>query len=251
MAVAAVARALAVGAPGRGGAGGFWTSVALEPNRRAADGHWILGCAWRGPDPYGGIVLLPILLALLVPMLLTAAAAFSIAFPLALLPLLAARSRLFPTLLAMGVICQVALVLTGWIAADVFARLATQALAAMTESGDAEVLRIGGRTGVGDGHHDPHGSRAGRADAGHACMVGVSSAVGRGGGILRRGHDLRCPARRLTHPPLRWQRLNRGSAPHPSPRRRSQSRMLARGTHVRSPASSPGPHRSVSGHSAR
>jgi len=93
-------------------------------------------------DPYGGIVLLPILLALSVPVLLTAASAFSIAFPLTLLPLLVARRRLFPTLLAMGVICQVALVLTGWMAADVLARLATQALAAMAASGDAEVLRV-------------------------------------------------------------------------------------------------------------
>jgi hypothetical protein len=101
---------------------------------------------WDGvarPDPYGGIVLLPILLALMVPMLLTAATAFSIGFPLALLPLLSGRRRLFPTLLAMGVVCQVALVLTGWIAADVFARLASEALTAMAASGDAEVLRLG------------------------------------------------------------------------------------------------------------
>ena len=38
---------------------------------------------------------------------------------------------------------RVALVLTGWIAADAFARLATQAMAAMAASGDAEVLRVG------------------------------------------------------------------------------------------------------------
>ena len=60
------------------------------------------------------------------------------------------RRRLFPTLLAMGVICQVALVLTGWIAADAFARLATQALAAMAASGDAEVLRVGEEVDLGD-----------------------------------------------------------------------------------------------------
>ncbi len=88
--------------------------------------------------------MIPIFLALFVPLLLTAAAMFSVVFPLALFPLLTARSRLFPTLLVMGVICQVALVLTGWIAADAFARLATQALAAMAASGDAEVLRVGG-----------------------------------------------------------------------------------------------------------
>lgn len=101
---------------------------------------------WEGvarPDPYGGIVLLPIMIALMVPLLLSAATAFSIALPLALLPLLSGRRRLFPTLLAMGVVCQVALVLTGWIAADVFARLATEAMAAMGNSGDAEVKRLG------------------------------------------------------------------------------------------------------------
>ena len=93
-------------------------------------------------DPYGGIVLLPILLALFVPALVTAAALCSIALPLMLLPLLPSRSRLFPTLLAMGVVCQAALVLGGWLAADAFARLAEQANAAMTASGEAEVLRV-------------------------------------------------------------------------------------------------------------
>ena len=43
----------------------------------------------------------------------------------------------------MGVICQVALALTGWIAVDVFARLATETLTAMGNSGDAEVQRLG------------------------------------------------------------------------------------------------------------
>ncbi len=116
----------------------LWSRIATQ---LTAVGFWD---ALARPDPYGGIVLLPIFLALFVPLVLTAAAAFSVVFPLALLPLLAARSRLFPTLLAMGVIFQVALVLTGWIAADVFARLATHALAAMAESGDAEVLRVAG-----------------------------------------------------------------------------------------------------------
>lgn len=75
-------------------------------------------------------------------LLLTAAAAFSVGFPLALLVLVATRSRLVPTLLTLGAICQVALVLSGWIAADVLARLASQALTVMTGSGDAEVLSL-------------------------------------------------------------------------------------------------------------
>ncbi len=115
----------------------LWRRIAVQ---LSAIGFWD---AVARPDPYGGIVLLPILIALMVPLLLTAATAFSIAFPLTLLPLLGGRRRLFPTLLAMGAICQVALVLTGWIAVDIFARLTTKALTAMATSGDAEVLRVG------------------------------------------------------------------------------------------------------------
>lgn len=94
------------------------------------------------PGPFAGLLIIPTFFALFVPALVTAAAFFSVAFPLALVPLLATRSRLFPTLLAMGAICQTALVLTGWIAADAVARLAAEARASMTASGDAEVLRV-------------------------------------------------------------------------------------------------------------
>ena len=249
MAVATVARPLAVAPPGRRGAGGFGPSAAVEQNRRTTQGLGFWDAVTR-PDPYGGIVLLPIFLALFVPLVLTAAAAFSVMFPLALLPLLAARSRLFPTLLAMGVIFQVALVLTGWIAADVFSRVATHALAAMAESGDAEVLRVAGELDWATGiltrtalalvaptlamiawlvFLRPSGAAAGYFAADTPPVPGQAPDASR----------------------LRWQRLNRGSALQPSPRRRIQSRMLARETHVRSPASSPGPHRLVSGHSAR
>ena len=100
---------------------------------------------WDGvtrPGPYAGLVMLPILLALFVPALVTAAAFCEVAVPLALLPLLPTRSRLFPTLLALGAICQAALVLAGWLAADAFARLAEQAIAAMAAAEDAEVLQV-------------------------------------------------------------------------------------------------------------
>ena len=115
----------------------LWRRIAAQ---LSSIGFWE---AVARPDPYGGIVLLPIMLALMVPMLLTAATAFSIGFPLALLPLLSGRRRLFPTLLAMGVVCQAALVLTGWLAVDILARLAAKAVEAMASSGDAEVLRLG------------------------------------------------------------------------------------------------------------
>jgi methionine-rich copper-binding protein CopC len=114
----------------------LWRTIAVQLE---ATGVW--SGATR-TDSFSGLVILPILLALFVPSLVTAAACFSVAFPLALLPLLAARRRLFPTLLAMGVICQAALVLAAWIAVDAVARLATPALAAMAASGDAEVLRV-------------------------------------------------------------------------------------------------------------
>jgi hypothetical protein len=94
------------------------------------------------PDPYGGIMVLPILLALFVPALVTAAAIMAVAFPLALVVLMPARRPLFPTLLVMSSLCQAGLVLAGWLSADMLVRLAEQALIAMAASGDAEVLRL-------------------------------------------------------------------------------------------------------------
>ena len=114
----------------------LWNKIGAQ---LSAVGFWD---ALTRPEP-SGAVMIPVFLALFVPLLLTAAAAFSVVFPLALFPLLVTRSRLLPTLLVMGVVCQIALVLTGWISADAFARLATQAHAALAASGDAEVLRVG------------------------------------------------------------------------------------------------------------
>jgi methionine-rich copper-binding protein CopC len=117
----------------------LWSRIAAQ---LAAVGFWD---GVTRSDPYAGIVILPILAALCVPALVSAAALFSIAFPLLLLPLLAARSRRLPALLAMGAICQSALVLSGWIAVDAFAQLAAQVRVAMAASGDAEVLRVSGQ----------------------------------------------------------------------------------------------------------
>lgn len=114
----------------------LWSTIAAH---LAAMGFWE---DMTRPGPFAGLLILPTFFALFVPALVTAAAFFSVALPLALLPLLATRSRLLPTLLAMGTICQAALVLTGWIAADAVARLAAQAHATMTASGEAEVLRV-------------------------------------------------------------------------------------------------------------
>jgi methionine-rich copper-binding protein CopC len=94
------------------------------------------------PGPFSGLVMIPLLVALFVPVLEAATAFFLIAVPLGLVALLLARSRLFPTIFVMTVVCQAGLVAGSLLAADGFARLATEASVAMTSSGDAEVLRL-------------------------------------------------------------------------------------------------------------
>jgi methionine-rich copper-binding protein CopC len=93
-------------------------------------------------DPFGGIVILPVLAALYVPALETGAAFFLCAVPLALLPLLVARSRLFPRLFAMLVACQAGLVIASLLGADAFSRLAAEASGAMIAAPDSEVQRV-------------------------------------------------------------------------------------------------------------
>ena len=88
---------------------------------------------------FSGVVLLPILAALFVPALETAAAFFLIAVPLALVVLLLARSPRFPRLFTMMVVSQAGLVLAGLLASDAFSALATQATGAMAAAPDAEV----------------------------------------------------------------------------------------------------------------
>ena len=94
-------------------------------------------------DPFGGIVLLPIMAALLVPALETAAAFALIALPPAMVVLLATRSRLFPRIFAMMVVCQLGFVIAGILAADAFSTLSTEFLAAMATQPDAEMERVG------------------------------------------------------------------------------------------------------------
>ena len=87
-------------------------------------------------------MILPIVLALFVPALVSVAALVAMTCPLALLLLMPARRPLFPTLLVMVSLCQAGLVVAGWLSADMLGRLAEQALIAMDASGDAEVLRL-------------------------------------------------------------------------------------------------------------
>ena len=100
---------------------------------------------WEGiarPDPFGGIVILPILVTLFVPALVTSAAAFSFGFPLVLLARLSARPLLFPTLLAMGAVCQAALVGTGWLASSLLGEVAQAAIASMSATPDPELAQV-------------------------------------------------------------------------------------------------------------
>jgi putative effector of murein hydrolase LrgA (UPF0299 family) len=113
----------------------LWAEIV---QRLQAAGAWE---DWVRPDA-SGLVLLPVLLALFVPALVTAAAVFSIAFPGALLVLLPARRPLFPTLLTMGTVSQAALVVSGALVAHFLGTFATEAIATMNASGDEEVIRI-------------------------------------------------------------------------------------------------------------
>ena len=100
---------------------------------------------WNGlttPSQFGGIVILPILLALFVPLLVTVAAVFSFVFPLVLLARLRFRPLMFPTMLSMGAVCQSALVATGWLATMLLRELTQAFNAAMLEAPNAEVVQV-------------------------------------------------------------------------------------------------------------
>ena len=100
---------------------------------------------WEGlttPSQFGGIVTLPILLALFVPALVTLAALFSFFFPLVLLARLRSRPLMFPTMLSMGAVCQSALVATGWLAAMLLRELIQAFNAAMLEAPNPEVVQV-------------------------------------------------------------------------------------------------------------
>lgn len=135
LAISLLASAILAGLAGSG-LPPLWSAIA---NRLDAVGFWD---EWARGGANSGLVMLPLMASLVVPVLVTASALFAMALPVGLLPLLAGRSRLFPTLLAMGAVCQVALVGTGWLSTRALSQLAEQALAAMAASGDAEVLAV-------------------------------------------------------------------------------------------------------------
>jgi hypothetical protein len=100
---------------------------------------------WGGlsrPAPNAGLIILPILVGLMVPALVTLAALAAIVLPLALLVLLPNRRPRFMTLVGMSAVCQAGLSASGWLAARMLAGLVEAAGPPMRGSGDAEVVQI-------------------------------------------------------------------------------------------------------------
>lgn len=92
----------------------------------------------------GGIVLLPILMALCVPALVTATALFSGLFPIVLLARLPFRPLMFSTIVAMGAVVQSALAASSWLASAALRELAEAAVATMSSAPDREVVQLAG-----------------------------------------------------------------------------------------------------------
>jgi hypothetical protein len=94
------------------------------------------------PAPNAGLILLPILVGLMVPALVTLAALAAIALPLALLVLLPDRRPRFMALVGMSAVCQSGLAVASWLSARTLAGLVDTAAVLMRDSGDAEVLQV-------------------------------------------------------------------------------------------------------------
>jgi methionine-rich copper-binding protein CopC len=100
---------------------------------------------WEGlttPSQFGGIVILPILLALFVPALVTTAAVFSLVFPFVLFARLRPRPLMFPTLFSTGAVCQCALVAIGWLATRLLREISQVAASTMSKAPDEDVRRL-------------------------------------------------------------------------------------------------------------
>jgi hypothetical protein len=94
------------------------------------------------PAPNAGLVLLPILIGLMVPALVSFAALSAIVLPLALLVLLSGRGPRFMPLVGMSAVFQAGITLAGWMASRTLSGLVAAAGTLMRDSGDAEVLQV-------------------------------------------------------------------------------------------------------------
>jgi hypothetical protein len=93
---------------------------------------------------FGGLVLLPILMALCVPALVNATALFSGLFPILLLARLPFRPLMFPTITAMGAVIQTALAVSSWLASAAMRELSQPAVEVMSGAPDREVVQLAG-----------------------------------------------------------------------------------------------------------
>jgi hypothetical protein len=94
------------------------------------------------PAPNAGVILLPILIGLMVPALVSAAALSAIVLPLALLAMLPSRGPRFMPLVGMSAVFQAGITLAGWLASRTLSGLVSAAGTLMRDSGDAEVLQV-------------------------------------------------------------------------------------------------------------
>jgi MFS family permease len=102
---------------------------------------------WEGitaSSQFGGIVLLPILMALCVPGLVTATALFSGLFPIVLLARLPFRPLMFSTIAGMGAVVQTALAASSWLASTAMSEISQAAVVAMSGAPDQEVVQLAG-----------------------------------------------------------------------------------------------------------
>jgi hypothetical protein len=140
-----------------------------------------------------GLVMLPILVALLVPILESVTAFFLVVAPPLLLVSLARRSAYFPRLFAMLVATQTGLAICSFAAAGTLSTLVTQVMSSMQASGDAEVLR---------------------AAEFAAQLLGLIDRAARGFALPVLGHFVWLPFLLLSAAPKRF--FAAGAAPHPT-----------------------------------
>jgi hypothetical protein len=115
---------------------GLWSEIASRLN-----GNIDWGDLSR-PAPNAGLIVLPILIGLMVPALVSLAALSAIVLPLALLVLLPGRGPRFMPLVGMSALFQAGVTLAGWLASRTLSALVGAAGTLMRESGDAEVLQV-------------------------------------------------------------------------------------------------------------
>lgn len=116
----------------------LWRDISVK---LSAAGFW---AELRRPSQFGGVLMLPLILALAVPAMVTGAAAFSVGFAIVLLARLRSRSAALPSIAAMGAVVQSALVGASWLAVAALGQLSELAVASASSAPDLDVRRLSG-----------------------------------------------------------------------------------------------------------